>query len=197
MQRALAWSVSVVVLAWTVSAHAAPPPSLKGNYAFTGTTGCLFAPGSGGTSSGFNSSLQPIVPMTSFSNSSDVEGIRTFNGDGTGSVTATEVGFTAPPTPSFPPAGESSNFQFSFTYAFNLDGSFTANLTGTFSGTFLTGPRSGQTYTIDVLQLVGYPSKGSATLTLASQTPIVETITYSDGTAIPRICHRSRVLIAQ
>jgi flagella basal body P-ring formation protein FlgA len=45
MQRALIWLVSVVVLAWTVSAHAALP-SLKGTYAFTGTLSCLFAPGS-------------------------------------------------------------------------------------------------------------------------------------------------------
>jgi hypothetical protein len=217
MQRALTWSVCVVVLIWTVSAHAAPS-SLKGNYSFTGTAACLFAPGSSAsppsmgntvpnTDAGFDMALRPVNADKSFSNSFSVSGIRTFNGDGTGTVSnATEVETTVPPTPNglpptapfpkFKPSASSATFSFSFTYAVNPDGSFTSSLVpGTFMGNFLMGPRTGQTLTIDVLSFVGFTSKDSTTLTLASAGPTVETATFSSGDVWPRICHRSRVLI--
>ena len=212
MQRALTWSVSFVVLAWTVAAHAAPP-SLKGNYAFTGTGACLFAPGSStsasmpgnitpNTNSGFDMSLQPTNFMKSFSNSFAVEGIRTFKGDGTGTVTGTEVGITVPPTPDgadfphFPPSASSATFSYSFTYTFNADGSFTNTVTGSITGTFQAGPRSGQTFSVSNFpQLVGMTSQNNSALTLANLMPTVETITFSNGDVWPRICHRSRVLI--
>ena len=124
MQILLTWSVCVVVLAGTVSAHSAPS-SLKGDYAVTGSSACLAAPGSsaaaptiGNTTpnadAGFTSELRPINPSKSFSTSNNVEGIRTFNGDGTGTVNIIEVGFAAPPTPDgtlfphFPPSAESA-----------------------------------------------------------------------------------------
>ena len=211
MQRALIWLVSVVVLAWTVSAHAALP-SLKGTYAFTGTLGCLFAPGSDsappnppGTmlpNAGFRPNLVPFDVPSSFSISNSIVGVRRFNGDGTGTVSATEVGIVMRPTPgstgypSFPPDASSAQIQYSFTYTFNPNGTFATSLSGPLSGTFLAGPRSGQTFSIpDLPQFLGVPSQDFSTIVLAEPAPMVETVTYSNGDVWPRICLRSRVLI--
>jgi hypothetical protein len=202
------------VLAWTVSAQAAPP-SLKGSYGFTGTLACLFAPGEviGTTplpnptpgvvlpNAGFNANLEPIAIGTSFSNSNSILGIRTFNGDGTGKVTATEVSIVPRPTPGptgfphFPPSASSATINYSFTYSFNADGSFTATVVaGSFSGTFTAGPRFNQTFTVDIPPLVGIPSANSQTIVLSHVAATVETVTFSNGDVWPRICHRSRVL---
>jgi hypothetical protein len=63
-------------------------------------------------------------------------------------------------------------------------------------GTNVTGPVSGQTFTIaNFPTLTGLISQDGKTLTLADLTPTVETTTRSDGTVRTRICHRSRVLI--
>jgi hypothetical protein len=216
MQRALTWSVSFVLLAWTVSAHAAPP-SLNGNYAFTGTAACLFAPGSSSSppnptnptqniDAGFDAALQPKNADKSFSNSFAVEGIRTFNGDGTGTVKGLEVSITVPPTPkgplfpAFPPSAAAAMFSYSFTYTFNPDGSFSSSISGSLAGTFTAGPRSGppaQTFTVtNFPDFLGFSSVNSQTLTLANvPTPAVEIITFSNNEVWPRICHRSRVLI--
>ena len=83
---------------------------LKGTYAFTGTAGCLYAPGSAASppspgntlplaNAGFNSSNQPIETNTLFLNTNSVEGTRIFNGNGTGSVKGTEMGYVGRPTP--------------------------------------------------------------------------------------------------
>src|SRR5580700_10566277 len=112
MQRTLAFSVSAIVMIWAASA-AADSPKLKGAYGFTGTAACLVAPGSTGTTSGppgFNASLQTLDGANSFSHSFSVEGIRTFNGDGTGTVKGTSVGITPRPTPGFPPSAGSATF---------------------------------------------------------------------------------------
>ena len=129
-------------------------------FAFTGTSSCLFAPGSDpgpvnptpGTAlpnSGFNAAtLQPLVNATAFSSSNSVEGVRIFNGDGTGTVTGTNVSTTERPTPgptgypNFPASASSNTFTADFTYVVNSDGTFTTQLAGPMTGTFLTGPRS-------------------------------------------------------
>jgi hypothetical protein len=104
---------------------------IKGAYGFTGTAACLVAPGSSSTqpapgnttpnaNAGFQSNLRPVDGKV-FSRSFAVEGIRTFNGDGTGTVKGTAVNITVPPTPqppgfpSFPPSAGSAEFSFSFT----------------------------------------------------------------------------------
>ena len=62
-----------------------------------------------------------------FSDSFIVEGIRTFNGDGSGTVNGTSIAITPPPTPSgtdyphFPPSASSHNFTYTFTYTVNGD----------------------------------------------------------------------------
>jgi hypothetical protein len=212
MRRALLCSVSVFVATWAANA-AADSPNLKGAYGFTGTAACLVAPGSAATgplpgntiplpNSGFNANLHPIDGKA-FSHSHAVEGIRTFNGDGSGTVKGTSVGITVRPTPqapgypSFPPGAGSSNFSFSFTYTVDGEGGWTATMVpGTYSETFLTGGRAGQTATIDAIPpIVGMISQDGKTLTAAHITTTVETVTYSNGDVWPHICHRSRILI--
>src|SRR2546428_519995 len=83
-------------------------------------------------------------------------------------------------------------------YAFTglADDSFTVEFVpGSFLGTFLTGPRTGQTFTIDNPPLTGLIGKDKKMLTLASVEPTIEIQTHSNGDVWPRICHRSRVLI--
>ena len=138
-----------------------------------------------------------------YSRSFSVEGIRTFNGDGTGTVKGTAVGIVVKPTPGppvfprFPPAASSADFSFSFTYTVNGDGSWTsAMVPGSFTETFLTGPRAGQTATVDAIPPVtGMVSQDGKTLIAAHLTPVVETRSFSNGDVHPEICHRSRVFI--
>jgi len=132
-----------------------------------------------------------------------VEGIRRFKGDGTGGVKGTAVSITVPPTPgptgypAFPPSASSHNFTYNFTYAVNSDGSWTSDMVpGTFSGTFVSGPRTGQTFTVDLIPTFsGLSATNGLTLTAAHLTPTVETDTFSNGDVWPKICHRSRVFV--
>ena len=158
--------------------------------------------------SGFKANLQPNnsgpgLSSNSYTRSFSVEGIRTFNGNGTGTVKGTAVGVVGRPTPGpdgyphFPPSASSANFGFSFTYTINGDGSWTSTMVpGSYSETFLTGPRTGQTATVDAIPpITGMISADGNTLIAEHITPTVETKTYSNGDVDPEICHRSRVFI--
>jgi len=247
MQRVLMLSASFVAMTWAAVA-AADSPNLKGAYGFTGTAACLVAPGHVGdpntppplnnptpgvalANSGFQADLRPndAVPgstTAAFSHSNAVEGIRTFNGDGTGTVKGTSVGITIRPTPGpdgfphFPPSAGSAVFSYSFHYIVNGDGSWTATMDpGSYHEEFVTGPRStqnplnatNQTATVDAIPPVtGLISQDGKTLILVADkvdtpaqqssaygfTPAVEIVTYSNGDVYPQICHRSRVLIS-
>jgi hypothetical protein len=212
MYRACILSASIVTMTWATNA-VADSPNLKGSYGFTGTAACLVAPGTCTTPStpgnttpcpnaGFQPSLRPNDGKV-FSHSFAVEGIRTFNGDGTGTVSGTAVGITVPPTPqppgfpAFPPAAGSSDFSFSFTYTVDGSGGWVATMVpGSYTETFLTGPRTGQTATVDAIPPVtGMISNDGKTLIAAHTTTSVETRTFSNGDVEPQICHRSRVFI--
>jgi hypothetical protein len=215
MRRAFISSIFGLSTIGFVSAGAADagsPKNLKGEYAFTGKFSCLFAPGSDpgpgnptpGTplpNSGFNAKQQPLVNATAFSNSGASEGVVVFNGDGTGTLKATTVVTTVRPTPgptgypSFPASASSNAHSAPFTYVINSDDTFDFQLSGPSTGTFLTGPRTGQTFSVDAGPRMGLISKDGNTLTLATVVPTVETIAYSNGDTWPRICVRSSVLI--
>jgi hypothetical protein len=194
------------------AADAASPKQLKGEYAFSGSFSCLFAPGSDpgpgnptpGTplpNSGFNAKLQPLVNATAVSISGVSEGIVVFNSDGTGTLKGTNVSITERPTPgptgypSFPASASSNAHSAPFTYVINSDDTFDVQLSGPSTGTFLTGPRAGQTFSVDAAPRTGLISKDGNTLTMASVVPTVETIAYSNGDVWPRICVRSSVLV--
>jgi hypothetical protein len=196
---------------WSITATA-EPSNLKGEYAFTGAAHCINS-ASGGVppSPGFdarNEALcsdtgQPIdfpAPGTRnacpgvFATTFSIEGVRSFNGDGTGTVKARTVSLTVP-TNARSQGASHADIQFSFTYTLDGEGGFTTNLVpGTFVGTVLSGQRAGQTFTIDSVPLAGLISTNGHILTLATVTPNVETQTFSNGDVRKRICHRSRVL---
>jgi hypothetical protein len=168
-------------LSYVGGVDAVSPKKLKGEYAFTGTVGCLTATG------GFDANLQPLVGST-FISSLSVEGVRVFNPDGTGTATATFVTIGL--------GGASSGmWSQSFTYTVNSDDTFVVQLAGPLTGTILTGVRTGQTLSFDFPPLTGLISKDGNTLTLAHVVPTVETLTFSNGDVQPRICHRSHVLV--
>lgn len=192
-------SLAAVIVASANVAHAAPAnlnQLLKGDYAFSGETSCLVSRG------GFNANLTPVSPgpfpfVISFS----VQGVRTFNGDGTGSVVARVVTishpFALPVTPPFFSRGgaSSSDVEATFTYQVAPDRTVAVD-NATLTGTTLTGPNAGQTFTITNFPLFsGYLSKDRRTLTLAHLDPAVETHTSSNNTSDERICHRSRILL--
>jgi hypothetical protein len=68
---------------------------------------------------------------------------------------------------------------------------------GSYSETFTSGPRNGQTATVDAIPPVsGMISQDGKTLTGAHLAPVVETHSYSNGDVEPEICTRSRVFIS-
>jgi hypothetical protein len=210
---AVALSVCLVAMTWAQTAVIGP--RLKGAYGFTGSGACLVAPGStvppgpnptpgvALPNSGFDPvTLRPIDGKV-FSYSFTVEGIRVFNGDGTGTVKGTTVTVTVPPTPqppgfpNFPPSASSADFSYSFTYTVDGEGGWTsAMVPGSYLANHLTGPRAGQTSTVDAIPpIIGMISLNRRTLTGAHITTAVETHSFSNGDVDPQICHRSRVFI--
>jgi hypothetical protein len=217
--RAIAFAISTIALTAAGSA-AADSPKLKGAYGFTGTAACLVAPGHDATAtnnptpgtalpnSGFKPNLQPndAIPgsaQNSFGRSFSVEGIRTFDGNGNGTVKGTVVGIVTRPTPgpggfpNFPPSASGGEFSFKFTYTVNGDGSWTSTMVpGSYTETFTSGPRNGQTATVDAIPpQAGMVSQDGKTLISAHLAPAVEVHTFSNGDVDPEICHRSRVYI--
>src|SRR5262249_13540423 len=220
MHRTFALAISGLALIGVGSAAAAP--NIKGSFGFTGTAACLVAvghvgdpntsppmanptPGVALPNSGFNANLQPndTPGSQAFSFSTSVEGVRTFHGDGTGTVKGTTVGITVRPTPGpggfphFPPSAGGAEFSFKFTYVVHADHTWTATMVpGSYTETFTAGPRTGQTATVDAIPpAAGMISEDGDTLIAAPLVPTVETVTFSNGDAHPQISHRSRVYI--
>jgi hypothetical protein len=186
--------ILLTIFVWVGSTLAAPP-SLKGDYAFTGEASCLSSTTvKGGTPQSPSGFTDLKVSGPSFIDSFSVQGVRAFNGDGTGTVSGTSVGITYDDSS---PSASSQTFTFSFTYTIQPDGTIATDLVpGSYLGTIVAGPRAGQTITINDFFLAGIPSADNKTLTLATPSPpTVETLTFSNGDVQERICHRSRVLI--
>ena len=194
MWRVSVWCVGgVMILLWGEAAGADTEnlnQLIHGDYVFTGEATCIVA-----LPPGFNPNLTPRDGRYTLSFS--VQGVRTFNGDGTGALTGRSVSVTHADTPVTLGGASSSDFQASFTYNVAPDRTFTTVLSGPLTGTILTGTRAGQTFTITNFPLLtGLISQDHKSLTLASEEPIVEVITYSGGPNPTeyRICHRSRAL---
>ena len=195
MKRVLMLSVSAAVMTCTASALA-DSPQLKGTYAANGTWSCI-------SSGSFED--PPTYRAEGFGNNqwTAVQGIRTFNGDGTGSAHYILMGVVRP----FPPAepqpfpmgyfgeGFSTDVKYSFTYTVKGDGTWTSDaVPGSVVAVGLTGSRHGQTWTISEFPTITrYISTNASTLTDATLTPTVETLHYSNGPS-PRICARQEVL---
>jgi len=164
---------------------------LRGDYAFSGEATCLVS------TAGFNTTnLTPLGQSFVFSFS--VQGVRTFNADGTGHVTARVVRITHP-SPIFPGSASSTDFEADFTYEVAPDLTFTVE-TSILTGTILTGLFKNQTITIaNFPKFSGRISQDHRTLTLAHDEPTIETQTRFVGNVLQsteqRICHRSRILL--
>jgi hypothetical protein len=202
-------AIATAVMMWPMTATAASP-QLKGTYAFSGMATCLY---SGGP---FTSNLSPTVwpgfpfPNPSgngiFTSSFSVEGMRTFNGDGTGSITGTSVDIVGPP--SVNPRASVANFTANFTYTLDGNGGFNSQVVpGSFVLTSVL-PVAGQVITLDNLNLDGLIGNNRSALTLASTTAVVEKETAQNFAFVPssvtggapiteryRICARARGLI--
>ena len=194
MRRASVLSIAGVMLLWVGTTDATPDDRnhlLQGDYVFAGEATCLVA-----LPPGFNADLTPKDGR--FTVSFSVQGVRTFNGDGTGTLHGRAVSLSHPDTPVVLGGAGSSDFQASFTYNVAPDRTVTTELSGPLTGTELTGARASQTFTIDNFPpLRGLISQDHKSLTLASEEPVVEVITFSGGPnpVQPRICHRSRILL--
>jgi hypothetical protein len=169
--------------------------SLKGRYSFTGEGVCLVS------TNGFTATLNPAAGSKVFSDSFNFVGVAIFNGDGIGSASGSGVAVTAPPTPAppglnFAPSASSYTFTNEFTYKLGAGEAITTELIpGTYLQRFLTGPRTGETMTIDKNSAAGYVSQNNTSIELATPTTTVETHRYSNNQVWPQICHRSRVLV--
>ena len=181
---------------------------LKGEYGFAGASHCITS------SVGFNASNEalcgdthqpisfqpnPSSPRNAcpgvFALTSSVEGVRTFNGNGTGTVQGRNLSLTVPPNTASLGAS-SDDFSFSFTYSVDDGDSFTSEVVpGSYQGQILTGNRAGQTYTINQINVEGLISNDKKSLVIASVEPTVERQQFSNGDVRYRMCHRSRALI--
>jgi predicted metal-dependent phosphotriesterase family hydrolase len=129
-----------------------------------------------------------------------VQGVRTFNGDGTGKLVGRVLGIVHPfALPTTPPifnrgSANSVDIESDFTYTVSPDLKVTIT-TPLVTGTVLTGVRAGQIQTITNLPLfTGYISEDLQSLTLAHEEPGVEIHAFSNGDSSERICHRARIL---
>ena len=181
-----------VILLWIGTTDADPQDLhklLHGDYVATGENTCLVA-----LPPGFNPNLTPIDGRFTFSSST--QGLRTFHGDGTGTVQSRSVSVTHPDTPvTLGGASSSDTNTESFTYTVTPDRTVPV-VRGPVTGTELTGSRAGQTFTIASFPvLTGRIALGRQSLTLATEEPTVEVVTCSNGDIHDRLCHRSRLLL--
>ena len=157
---------------------------LKGTYYITGDNACLVSP------LGFDPThLTPSGPSSV--QSSSVQGtVRLANGTGTGQFT--ELILTHPPASSA--GASSSEYSVLFNYTIADDGTLTVTFTS-LSGTVLTGPSAGATFTLIPPPLSGRVARDGNAILLSSIEPTVETLQIVGGPSLPRICHRTRVQI--
>jgi hypothetical protein len=188
-------SISAAAMTWAASA-VADSPNLKGDYGATGSASCIVS------SAGFSPSNGGYVALgTGPGQWLAVQGVRTFNGDGTGSATYYLMGVERPFNPSGPGFGDafSVKLTWSFTYTVNGDTWTTDVAKGTLiSGVLTAGPSAGVTFTIAGFPtFTGQVSTNGSTLTAATLTPSEEILNFAFTPPVTtyRVCERSEVLI--
>ncbi len=184
--RAAALSTSIVIATVPLMAQGART-QLHGTYSFTGEQACLVSP------AGFNTNLTPAGPGASVQSAS-THGIMKFNADGTGTAEFQELLIAHPPANLIAATAQKASFP--FTYTIDADGVMNLVI-GTVTGTFVAGPYTGLTFTNNPPPLVGGIARNGATITLTTVDPAVEVTTLGPPVSVsmPRVCHRSRVLI--
>ena len=184
---------SALVVGLAASSAMAESHTLKGDFAFSGSAVCVISaaiitPTSYTPPPGFNADLVPLGPT--FVRTFSTLGVRTFNGDGTGSLTARSV-FLG--NPGF---ANAQDVTAPFTYSVAADGTVTIDQGPSISVT-VAGPNVGmQSSVSNVPTLVGRLSSDRNSLTSATFNPGVETVTQlvpgPELVTSVRICHRAR-----
>src|SRR2546425_818839 len=186
---------------------------LRGQYSFTGTAMCL------SSSTGFRTDFElvplivpppppPAVGTMLTPSSNSISGVRTFNGNGTGSVVATVHNINYPTqfpgSASFSSgAATVSTLQADFTYEVKPDRTLVID-DGPTSGVIIKGGnRVGWgVSTIGVPKFVGHISKDWRTIDLVHEDMVVEQVVNTSPPGVtpaqefvtPRVCHRERTL---
>lgn len=179
------WILMLVVCsAWLTRAEAAPQgfnQLLRGNYAFTGEDVCLVSP------KGFDADFTPLGPTSVFSSS--IQGVRTFNGDGTGRLIARTDQFNGP-QPSGPGAsGNSADLSADFTYEVASDRTFTVEQ-GPMTSADIGEPNARTTVIIENIKFSGQIAQDLKTLVMSTEKSTVETRKNLQGQILDyRICH--------
>jgi hypothetical protein len=202
-----ALAVSSLLTAATGAAIAGSPnsPKLKGTFAETGETVCLISntvrgvPGGTPvpiTPSGFNpATLSPNPGAFSTLFLGSAQGVRTFDGEGSGTHRGRNVSINSSPNifpNAFTTSASVTDIVGTFTYEVAPDG--TISVEDDTLGSIVSGPRAGQT-TTNHFVLTGRASNNAHSLILAADTPEIETLTFSNGDVQQRLCQRSRTLI--
>lgn len=175
MKKSVPWVVCALLLLVT-AADAGPNDVnelLRGSYAFTGEANCRVF---------FDSAGGPTPRVISFA----VEGVRTFNGDGTGTLSGRSVNFFN---------NGLSFFSGEFTYAVAPDGGTFTSEVASLTFTDSDGNPAGTleaSGTDPLIPVAGHISRDRNTLVFATAQPAVEMRTFADGSSERRICHRAR-----
>src|SRR5215831_21285235 len=115
MQRVLMLSVSVAIAALAASAIA-DSPNLQGDYGFTRNEQCIVS------SNPFTDDHQAVVPPSPARQGFVAEGVRTFNGDGTGTISFKSLNIIVPGSSPGADVGETTDGN--FTYVVHGDGTW-------------------------------------------------------------------------
>ena len=166
---------------------------LFGEYNATSTGSCLTAP------NGFNDKLQPNMPEVSTVATDTGEEVWIFDGAGSVAVTSTSIRTSSvASSPSNPNTASASGTRTWSTRKYTVSREHVVTVIATnVKGENFAGALAGQTLVIDKYVLQGHASRDGETVTLATPEPVVETITLSNGTSLPRICHPAVVLLKQ
>jgi len=192
-----------LVTASSIASAESHTHKLRGDFAFSGGANCLVSPApAGGTPAGFTANLVPVrgpgIPAA-FALSFSIQGVRTFNGDGTGSVVARAVAAREPGNgPGTNPGGVQANdLSGQFTYSVAADGTLTLDQ-GPVDSVTVAGSQTGEHKRFsDIPTFIGRLSKDRDSMTFATFDPGVETVTNLDTGLVEsvRICHRERTAI--
>jgi hypothetical protein len=190
MKRPL-WLLAVAVLVGSLAGVNAASAQITGTFAFTNSDDCIVIV----PPATFNSAFEPTAGPV-FRSTSNNLGIVTFNANGTGNVQILlGVGTFAPVPPgTFSSTNSSaSSWKSSHQFTYTVSGGIilTALVSGSYSQTFQSGPRAGQTAMQDVLSNAAYISMDGYSYLSMSDATQVETKTYSNGDVRPEVCTRA------
>ena len=194
----ISFAVSMTCLAWAgqASAGAQDLKKLSGDYAFSGEAFCIQSTSGFDSTLGFSPNPNGTVTFRPF----NVQGIRTFNGDGSGTVVFTQVGINIPgdggnQNQNLKPNANAGEGHANFTYTVAPDGSFTVDQ-GPITVTTVAGAGNGNIGVTTGVKFSGQASKDWNTLVLSTDGLNVETTTTSGGVFLrDQICTRARTAV--